>query len=134
MFDPAKREYAVNIGKSVSSVSLKATVADSTATGKINSEDAVSGTAFSIPVIVGPNEIEIVVTAQDGTEKTYIVTVTRAEASNADLSGLELDEGELSPAFDPAKTEYAVSVANGIRSVELKATVIQRLLMNAGLI
>ncbi|MBB6634695.1 cadherin-like beta sandwich domain-containing protein [Cohnella thailandensis] len=122
-FDPAKTEYAVSVGNSVSSIELTATVADNTATLTIDGEEAISGTAFPIPINVGSNEIEIVVTAQDGTEKTYTVAVTRAESSNADLSGLELDEGELSPTFDPAKTEYAVSVGNSVSSIELTATV-----------
>jgi hypothetical protein len=38
-------------------------------------------------------------------------------SGNANLGGLSLSTGTLSPAFDPAVTEYTASVANGVTSI-----------------
>ena len=56
--------------------------------------------------------------------KTHTVTVTRAASDDATLSSLELQDAngaaiELIPDFDPATTEYSVSVPNGVESVTL---------------
>lgn len=51
---------------------------------------------------VGLNTFEVVVTAEDGTQKTYTVAVNRAgkDASNdATLSNLTVSTGVLSPEF-----------------------------------
>ena len=64
-------------------------------------------------------------TSKSGNElKTYTVTVTRAASDDATLSSLELQDAngaaiELIPDFDPATTEYSVSVPNGVESVTL---------------
>ena len=52
------------------------------------------------------------------------MTVTRAASDDATLSSLELQDAngaaiELIPDFDPATTEYSVSVPNGVESVTL---------------
>ncbi len=75
------------------------TASDTNATIRVNGTIVASGTASAnIPLTVGSNTINVVVTAQDGsTTKTYTITVTRAGASNADLSNLTVSQGTLSP-------------------------------------
>ena len=60
----------------------------------------------------GETQIEIIVTAEDGTAKTYTVTVSYGSgpSSDANLSSLMLSGITLSPAFDPATTAYTAEV------------------------
>jgi hypothetical protein len=63
----------------VSSITVTPTLADATATVKVNGTAVGSGTASAgIPLNVGANIITVSVTAQDGTTQTYTISVTRA--------------------------------------------------------
>jgi hypothetical protein len=70
--------YTVTALPGTTSTTVTATVADATATLTINGLPATSGVpSASIPLVAGPNPaINIVVTAQDTTQKTYTVTIT----------------------------------------------------------
>ena len=81
---------------------------------------------------VGSNAIEVEVTAQDGTQNTYTVTVTRAGSPDATLSGLTASQaasagGTFSPlpigTFAPATTAYSASVTHDVTHVKLTPTV-----------
>ena len=63
-------------------------------------------------------------TVSDGTATaTGLVTVTVNEASHvADLSGLTISPGTLTPAFDAATTTYTVDVASDVASVMVTPT------------
>ena len=62
-------------------------------------------------------------TAQDGvTAKTYTVTITRLLPSNADLSGLSLSSGTLSPSFNANMGSYTASVPNGTSTITVTPT------------
>ena len=69
------------------------------------------------------NPITVVVTAEDGTTKTYTVRVTRERAlsDNAMLENLVLmygeEEAELTPGFASGEDAYTTSVAHGVTSV-----------------
>jgi hypothetical protein len=76
VFNSAITSYSASVGNGVSSLDITPTVADSTATIKVNSVNATSGTPASIALNPGPNQINVEVTAQDGTVKTYTVTAT----------------------------------------------------------
>ncbi|QYR21257.1 S-layer homology domain-containing protein [Paenibacillus sp. sptzw28] len=126
--------YTSSVANSVSSLSLTPTLSDGNATvtaSVYNSEgtygpiDLTNGSAAgSLPLSVGVNTIKVVVTAEDGTTKTYTITVTRASSSNADLNGLTLSSGTLSPAFTAGTTDgYTSSVANSVSSTTVTATV-----------
>jgi hypothetical protein len=69
---------------------------------------------------VGNNVVEIKVTAEDGTVKTYTVTVVRAASSDATLSKLTVSTGILS--FDPAITSYTVNVLHEVTSISVTGT------------
>ncbi len=118
-FDPAKTSYTHNVVQSVTSIQVTPIVTDATATITVNNNNVQSGQASApIPLQAGNNIISVVVTAQDGTTKTYTVQVNRrGPSTNADLGNLTLSSGPLNETFYPAKTFYTQFVENRIESL-----------------
>ncbi len=78
VFDAAILNYDVAVPNTTADTTITATVEDSTATLTINGLFAASGSEFGpISLLVGSNSIPIVVTAGNGTPKTYTVIITR---------------------------------------------------------
>lgn len=123
-FDPTTFEYSATVPNETASVEVKADLSDPNATLAINGIPVSSGVPEAVPLGVGENAIDVVVTAENGvTEQTYTVTVTRvALATDATLSDLTVSEGVLTPAFDPATTDYAVEVPNAVDTIDVSAT------------
>jgi hypothetical protein len=70
--------YSSQVSNSVSRLSVTASVYDSHATMTVNDVAAISGQASGwVNLQVGTNDIKIVVTAENGSSKTYSVTVKR---------------------------------------------------------
>jgi len=79
--------YTTSVTNGTDSISLTPTVANTNASVKVNNTTVTSGvTSGEIALAVGDNTINIVVTAQNGSAKTYTVIVTRA--ADANLSDL----------------------------------------------
>ncbi len=77
-FAAATTSYAVDVDNDVASVTLTPTTSDTTAHVTVAGTAVTSATASgAITLNVGANAIAIVVTAQNGTEKTYTVTIDR---------------------------------------------------------
>jgi hypothetical protein len=112
-FDKDVLSYEANVSHLVNSLIVTPTVADKWAMVTVNGNISTAGT---IQLATGENTITIVVTAEDGvTTKTYTVTVTKAEppkSTNADLSGLTLSEGTLSPDFKSDVYSYVSNVSH----------------------
>jgi gliding motility-associated-like protein len=91
---------------------------------KVNGVSVTSGSASgSIPLVVGPNVITTVVTAQNGTTViTYTTTVTRAPSSNASLANLAVGNGTLAPAFAPSTYVYTTLVDNTVNQFAITPT------------
>jgi gliding motility-associated-like protein len=81
-FNADSTNYTSSVAGSISSMTVTPTASDPNATITVNGTTVASGTASaSIPLLVGPNTITIVVTASDGaTTQTYTLVVTRASA------------------------------------------------------
>jgi gliding motility-associated-like protein len=123
-FAQATTTYTASVGNAITSVQLTPTTAVNTATVKVNGVTVASGSASTaIPLLVGPNVITTVVTAQNGVTKSYAVTVTRAASPNADLANLTLSAGTLSPVFAAATTDYTAAVGNATTTIKLTPTV-----------
>jgi hypothetical protein len=117
--------YSVDVGSTVTSVTVTATLQASTASMTVNGQATPSGQGRSVPLNgAGSNTvINIVVTAQNGTQKTYSVTVERAAlAGNNNLSALTVTSGTLAPAFSANTTIYSVDVGSTVTSVTVTAT------------
>jgi phosphodiesterase/alkaline phosphatase D-like protein len=80
-FASATVGYTATVSSSVTSVTVKPTVTTgSSATVQVNGNTVASGTSSgAISISAGANVITVVVTAQDGTIKTYTVTVVQPE-------------------------------------------------------
>ena len=118
--------YAVSVPNAVTNITITPTVADATATVKVNGSTVASGSASgNIALVVGQNVITTIVTAQDGvTRITYTVTVTRVPSSNANLSYLAISNGSLSPTFATATLSYTDAVDFTVGTITLTPTLV----------
>ena len=83
-FAAATVDYTAEVGNAVARIRVTPTVNDATASVTVAGTAVASGAASAaIALDVGANTIDIVVAAQDGTEKTYTVTVTRDAPNTA---------------------------------------------------
>lgn len=114
--------YQVDVGPKVGSVTVVATKVDSNAviSGDLPNEGQAT---VQLNGPGNPTSISITVTAQNGTGKTYTITVNRAApSSNNNLSALSVTSGVLSPAFTAEQLAYAVDVPTTVGSVDVSAT------------
>ncbi|MCI5967006.1 MAG: cadherin-like beta sandwich domain-containing protein, partial [Tenericutes bacterium] len=92
-------------------------VTETTVTAIATSSVATVTGAGTKQLAVGTNTINITVTSQSGSIKTYQVVVTRKASSDATLKSLTVSNGTLTPEFDGSKTEYTVSVPYNVSTV-----------------
>ena len=127
-FKSGKTSYDVNVPEDTESVEVYAVVQDSSA--------KVSGTGKK-ELKIGENTVEVVVTAEDGTTKTYTINITRKEQEDEEntenvqerysgdgLASIEIENLELSPKFDTNVYEYTVKYIGEKETLEIdtKAT------------
>ena len=116
-FDASTTNYTATVDSGVDSITVTPTVNDANAAYELQ----VDGNSVSNPVSlsVGDNVIDVVVTAQDGTQETYAVTVTRATApkdTDATLSNLTVG-GTTITGFTPGILTYNVTLPAGTTTV-----------------
>ena len=109
-FSKNKTNYTVHVDKTVTSLGLKATANNAKAKVKIVGDEN---------FVVGNNIVKVIVTAEDGTTKTYTITVIKSKYGHAPLLDLKVKGYDLSPEFEPDRYKYTVD-AVGITSVELE--------------
>ena len=125
-FSSSDITYTASVDNSVTQVTVTPTASDSSATITVNGNTVTSGNGYIvIGLIAGePNTVTVIVTAQDSTTKTYIITLTRAASlsGNADLGGLTISSGTLSPQFSSSDITYTASVDNSVTQVTVTPT------------
>jgi hypothetical protein len=124
-FNANTLSYEVSVASNVTSLRVTPTLADPAATITVNGQTAASGQAQTIPLRdPGLTTIlTITVTAQNGSQKPYFITVNRtAQSSDNNLERLTVTPGSLDPSFASGTLAYEVEVATGITSVEVSAT------------
>jgi hypothetical protein len=111
--------YTVDVANTDGSVSVTPTLQDTNATMTVNGQPAISGQAQTITLNPAGQStaIRVIVTAQNGTPKTYLVTVSRGVSANNNLQSLTVSPGTLTPAFSAGTTDYTVNVASSVTSV-----------------
>ncbi|MFH5186193.1 cadherin-like beta sandwich domain-containing protein [Paenibacillus sp. TAB 01] len=111
-FDPGTTDYTASVTHAVYAVTVHARAASEVAALQMNGK-LFAGNEGSLPVEldVGSNPVTVTVTAQDGvTVGTYRVDINREPSSNVMLSGLQLSEGSLEPAFESGIVHYETTV------------------------
>ncbi len=109
-FTPATLLYSETVSSTTVSMTVTATLADSTANVTVQGVSVVSGkTSAAIPLATGANPIAIVVTAQNGSVKTYTLAVKK-QSGIATLKALTVSAGSLAPIFSSVVTDYSVTV------------------------
>ncbi len=121
-FSTGITSYTAAVANTTTSITVTPTAGTSTSAIKVNGVVVSSGVSSgAIPLNIGPNTINMVVTAQDGvTTKTYTLTVTRAGSTNANLASMNPSVTPLSPAFAPGTTSYTLSVPNATSTMTVK--------------
>jgi len=121
-FNQTVNSYTTIVPMATSSVTIIPHVSYSAATVKVNGVTVASGTQSNpIPVSPGSNTITILVTAQEGTHKTYTLVVKRLSSDDS-LSNLTISSGVLSPVFASGTPGYTTSVSTAITSVTITPT------------
>lgn len=135
-FNPNKTSYDVTVPNNIEKVTVYATAQDKKAKIKGNTAQKLN---------VGKNSLNVVVTAEDGTQKTYTINVTREETANSentndtssenttegqtplevstinsDLKNLSIKGFSLSPTFTPDVYEYKVNVNGDVSSLDIQ--------------
>lgn len=121
-FKKDQTEYSVEVPNEIKTVEIYAEATDSKA--------QVTGTG-EIELNEGANEAKVEVVAQDGTKKTYTITITRKalevattslENTKFGLSDLTIEGQTISPAFKNDVYSYTVGVKEDLSSLDIKAT------------
>ncbi|WKY48997.1 cadherin-like beta sandwich domain-containing protein [Eubacteriaceae bacterium ES3] len=120
VFDPGTAAYSVD-ASGIDSIGITAQTLDPGASMTINGSLTTSGTEASVDLDNGANMIPVVVTAQDGSQKSYIISVN-GTVSDANLASLSLNTGSLSPAFDAGTTTYYANVGSDVDEIKLTAS------------
>lgn len=110
VFDPNVTEYALKLPAGTTSVTIDAAAHHPKAT--------ITGTGEYTPF---PTDAVITVTAEDGTTKTYTVSIS-VLSNDASLASITVSTGTLSPEFDPQVTSYTLELPSGTTSVTITAT------------
>jgi len=110
-FSSSKTSYSYNTESD--SVKISATTDDSKA--------SVSGTGTKT-LKYGANKFTIKVKAENGSTKSYIVTVNKKDDrnSNNDLNSLSVSAGNLN--FSKNTTSYSINVENDVKEINISAT------------
>lgn len=87
VFAPEIMDYTATVASNIDSLLINASKADEKATVEFKKDSLV--VANPIPLKVGQNIIEITITAEDGTEKTYKITILRKTPSNGGSSSAD---------------------------------------------
>lgn len=100
-FDPSVTKYTVYVDKTVTTLGLKAVANSSKAKVEITGDEN---------FVIGTNLVTIKVTAEDGTVKTYEITVIKSKFGSGPLLSLSVKGYEIIPEFDPSRLDYTLEV------------------------
>lgn len=105
--------YTYTYDSTVTSIDVAATKEDSNAT-------ITSGVGSYSSSDTGAN---VVVTAEDGTVKTYVIKFSRNQSSDNTLSSLSIDGYSLNETFAPATTLYTATIPGTVSQINVSAVV-----------
>lgn len=122
-FSQSTTRYTLEVDNSVGSITVNAAPQDNRASVSLLVGNVQKTNPISLPAGPSTTEIEIEVTAQNGSPKSYFITVTRkAPSSNNNLSALTVTAGSVNHPVDLSTPPYTASVAAGVGTVTVTAT------------
>lgn len=120
-FSANVESYNLEVPFSVSNLSINAKAEDSKAKVSIQNQNDL--------VAEETTEVKVVVTAENGSSRTYKIYVTRGKdpnkvlSTNNYLASLEISNGQLSPAFNKEQLKYVVYLPYEVESINISGTV-----------
>jgi len=127
-FDPSLFRYSMAVRESASVLSFTAIAAPaspfiSVANGSAKIVGSSGIPTNPVPLSMGNNPFVVTSISQDSSAKfDYYIDINRAVDSSADLSGLSVNSGTLSPVFAPGILVYNVSLPKSTTSLSLTPT------------
>ena len=115
-FSSNQTNYKTNVEYAVSQLNLKYQAKDSKATVRVNNNNLAAEATTNVTIVV---------TAENGSTKTYTISAARGKDPNKVLSkdnnlvALSVDQGLLSPAFTSEQTNYAVYLPYEISKINI---------------
>lgn len=112
-FSADVKEYSLTITENVEKLDITAEPEDENAEVKIEGNEN---------LLIGENTIKVIVTAEDGTERTYTLNVTKGETPPVGLSELSIAGYKLTPEFSSDVYEYTLDISDtSVTSVDITA-------------
>lgn len=102
-FSPDITEYSLTVGRDVENLVIEAVASDENATVEITGNNG---------LLLGENTVNIKVTAEDGTVRTYKINVTKVEEVGLKLSELTIENYVLTPEFSSDVYEYTLNIGD----------------------
>lgn len=102
-FSPDITEYSLTVGRDVENLVIEAVATDENATVEITGNNG---------LLLGENTVNIKVTAEDGTVRTYKINVTKVEQVGLKLSELTIENYVLTPEFSSDIYEYTLNIGD----------------------
>lgn len=115
VFQKNQYQYTASVANNVSTVTINATASCPNAKG-------VTGLG-PVSLKTGDNTFQVVVTAEDNTTSTYVITIHRAKNNNAYLKSLSVSGGfTLDQTFNKNDENYSVTVPNSTARILVSAS------------
>ena len=114
-FNKNTTQYYITIPENTNNINITALLEDAKANIQITGNT-------NIPV--GNSQIKILVTAENGNQKQYLINVTKtnnSELSNANLENLAIENVTLIPEFNSEITDYTAEFSEDIQSLNILA-------------
>ena len=121
-------DYNYNYTEDVNSIDVKAIVndTDKAMVGIVDANGSETLTSSlntaSKTFTTNTSNVTIVVTAEDGSIQNYTLNLVRAKSTDANLSSLIVNPGELVPVFSKETRNYNVTVDGSVTSINVNAT------------
>ena len=113
-FNKDTDSYTLQVGEEVEKIAVTATPEEEKSTVTVEGNEALQ---------IGENKITITVTAEDGTTKTYTITVNKGnvEATSLGLTSLAIKGIDMEGIFSPTTYEYTIELNQDVSELEITA-------------
>ncbi|NLJ17500.1 cadherin-like beta sandwich domain-containing protein [Globicatella sulfidifaciens] len=108
-FNPNINNYVAIVDEEISEISIKAT--------KESPDSEIVSGVGTFKVKPGRNVYDIVVRSKDGIDNVYKIVINQTVSSDASLSELTFEEGDLIPIFSRGRKDYRMNVPSHVETL-----------------